>query len=60
MSHLMEEFRQDNLEELQVASIRLVEDEVQRIRDFSIDKFGKDLRLKLKTATNADPDNYRS
>lgn len=56
----MEEFRQDNLEELQVASIRLVEDEVQRIRDFSIDKFGKDLRLKLKTATNADPDNYRS
>ncbi|XP_020296688.1 uncharacterized protein K02A2.6-like [Pseudomyrmex gracilis] len=56
LSRLIQKFRQDNLEELQVSCIRLVENEIHLIRDFSIDKFGKDLRLKLKSATLADPD----
>jgi len=33
-----------------------VENEIQRIRDFSIDKFEEELRLKLKSATSTDPD----
>lgn len=52
----MDKFRRDNIEEIQVASIRAVEREVQQIRNLSIDSFGKNLRDKLKTATKADKD----
>ncbi|XP_011685490.1 PREDICTED: uncharacterized protein K02A2.6-like [Wasmannia auropunctata] len=56
LSRLIEKFRQDNSEELQVAGIHAVDNEIQQIRDLSIDKFGKDFRHKLKTATGLDPD----
>ncbi|XP_018346784.1 PREDICTED: uncharacterized protein K02A2.6-like [Trachymyrmex septentrionalis] len=56
LSRLIQKFRHDNSEDLQVACVRAVENEIQRIRDFSIDKFGEELRLKLRSATSTDPD----
>lgn len=56
LSRLIYKFRRDNAEEIQVASIRTVEWEVQQIRNLSIDAFEKNLRDKLKTATKADED----
>ncbi|KYN20078.1 Uncharacterized protein K02A2.6 [Trachymyrmex cornetzi] len=56
LSRLMSKFRDDNAEELQVASIRTTENEIHLIRDSAIDTFGKDLRLQLATATDSDPD----
>lgn len=56
LSRLIDKFRRDNTEDIQVASIRAVESEVQQIRNLSIDTFGKNMREKLKTATKADED----
>lgn len=56
LSRFIEKFRLDNLENFQVASICLVENKIKQIRDSSIDKFGSNFPLKLKTATNEDPD----
>jgi len=56
LSRLIDKFRKDNLEELQVASVQSVENEIKQIRDFSIDKFGKNLQLQLTTAIRSDFD----
>lgn len=49
LSRLIEKFRRDNVEELQVAHIRAVESEVSS-RDF----FGRELRDSLRTSTLGD------
>ena len=54
LSRLIDKFRQDNAEELQVAGIRAVESELLQIRNLTIDRFGKELRRNLKTATRED------
>lgn len=33
-----------------------MEEEIHQLHNFSIDKFGKDLRSRLKSATKSDPD----
>ena len=55
LSRLIDKFRRDNAEELQVAGIREVESELLQIRSLTIDRFGKELRRNLETATMEDP-----
>lgn len=50
LSRLIEKFRRDNIEELQVAHIRGIEQELLQVRNLSIDFFGMNLRNELKTA----------
>ncbi|XP_011858133.1 PREDICTED: uncharacterized protein K02A2.6-like [Vollenhovia emeryi] len=55
LSRLIDDFRRDNAEELQVASIQAVEADILEVKNLSIDFFGKGLRNKLKDATKEDP-----
>ncbi|XP_011861714.1 PREDICTED: uncharacterized protein K02A2.6-like, partial [Vollenhovia emeryi] len=55
LSRLIDKFRRDNAEELQVASIKETESELLHLKNSSIDIFGKELRNKLKTASKEDP-----
>ncbi|XP_043264253.1 uncharacterized protein K02A2.6-like [Colletes gigas] len=54
LSRLMVKFRQDNAEELQVAGVQEVEKELLQVRNTCIDSFGKEIRGKLKKATEDD------
>ncbi|XP_024875936.1 uncharacterized protein K02A2.6-like, partial [Temnothorax curvispinosus] len=55
LSRLIDKFRRDNAEELQVASIQAMESELLQLKNRSIDFFGKELRNNLKKATKEDP-----
>lgn len=55
LSRLIDKFRRDNAEELQIAHISATESELLQLRNLAIDFFGKELREKLKEATKADP-----
>lgn len=55
LSRLIDKFRQDNAEELQIANVRAIEFELFQIKNLSIDFFGKKLRDKLKAAIREDP-----
>jgi len=51
LSRLIDNFRRDNAEELQVAYIRKIDSEILHVKNLASDFFGKELRDKLKSAT---------
>jgi len=54
LSRLIDNFRQDNAEELQVAYIHKIDSEILHVKNLASDFFGKELRDKLKSATKED------
>lgn len=54
LSCLAQKFREDNIDEIHVAGVRAVKEEIQQLKKYSIDQFGTTLKKELKHSTKED------